>query len=75
MPKKGKKTSDNQKNLDFSLNIPSYIFRDRTVSVLEAIVEYLKETKKLTFHQIAKLLGRDDRTVWTCYYRAKKKRK
>lgn len=55
--------------------IPSYIFKDRTVSVLEAIVEYLKENQGLSFHQIAVLLNRNDRTIWTVYSRVKRKRK
>ena len=55
-------------------NIPTSIFLDRTISVLEAITKYLKEEKNLTYHQIAILLNRDDRTIWTCYNRAKKKR-
>jgi hypothetical protein len=54
-------------------NIPTSIFLDRTISVLEAITKYLKEERNLTYHQIAVLLNRDDRTVWTCYNRAKKK--
>ncbi|MFH2028209.1 MAG: hypothetical protein ABIJ08_03655 [Nanoarchaeota archaeon] len=58
-----------------NLLIPSTIFRDRKISVLEAVVEYLKDEKNLTYHEIAVLLNRDDRTVWTCYSRAKKKRK
>lgn len=58
-----------------SLSIPTSIFRDRTLSVLEAVVEYLKEHHHLTYHQIARLLNRDDRTVWTVYKRAKQKRK
>jgi hypothetical protein len=57
-----------------SIAIPSHILRDRSLSVLEIIVEYLKEKKKLTYHEIAVLLNRDDRTIWTCYNRAKKKR-
>ena len=55
-------------------HIPSTIFLDREVSVLEAIVEYLKDKKKMSYHDMAVLLNRDDRTVWTCYNRAKKKR-
>ena len=55
-------------------HIPSSIFLDRGVSVLEAIVEYLKDKRELTYHKIAVLLNRDDRTIWTCYNRAKKKR-
>ena len=58
-----------------SLSIPTSIFRDRTLSVLEAIVEYLREHHHLNYHQIAKLLNRDDRTIWTVYRRAKQKRK
>jgi hypothetical protein len=56
-------------------SIPSDIFRDRSISVLEAMVEYLKDELNLSFHEIAKMLNRDDRTVWTCYSRAKKKRR
>jgi hypothetical protein len=58
-----------------SVDIPSHIFRDRSVKVLEAVVEFLKEKKNLTYHEIAVLLNRDDRTIWTVYSRAKKKRK
>ena len=54
--------------------IPSSIFLDRDVSVLESIVEYLKDKRELNYHGIAVLLNRDDRTIWTCYNRAKKKR-
>jgi DNA-binding CsgD family transcriptional regulator len=34
---------------------------------------YLKEERHLSFHEIALILNRDDRTVWTCWHRAKKK--
>ena len=54
--------------------VPSRIFRDRVLSPLESISEYLKEEKDLSYHEIAVLLKRDDRTIWTCYDRAKKKR-
>jgi len=57
------------------LSIPSSIFQDRSLSVLEAIVEYLKEQKNMRYSEIAKLLNRDDRTIWTSYKRAKDKRK
>ena len=58
-----------------ALNIPSNVFRDRSLSVLEVLVEYLKEKQQLSYHEIAELLNRDDRTIWTVYYRAKQKRK
>jgi len=59
---------------DFVL-IPSFVLKDRSLSVLEAMVEYLKDAKGLTFHEIAIMTNRNDRTVWTVYMRAKKKRK
>ena len=62
------------KQITNSVNIPIYIFRDRSLSVLEVMVEYLKDKLKLNYHEIAVLTNRDDRTIWTCYYRAKKKR-
>jgi hypothetical protein len=55
--------------------IPSFVFRDRSVAVLECMVEYMKDNRSLTFHEIAVLLNRDDRTIWTVYRRAKLKRK
>ena len=57
------------------LPIPTLIFKDRKLSVLEAMVEYLKDEKQMNYQEIAVLLNRDDRTIWTCYSRAKKKRK
>jgi DNA-directed RNA polymerase specialized sigma24 family protein len=56
------------------LSVPSSIFLDRELAPLESISEYLKEVKGLSYHEIAVLVGRDDRTIWTCYNRAKKKR-
>ena len=55
------------------VNIPTFIFKDRTLAALESLVVYLKDTQGLTYAQIAKLLNRDDRTIWTTYARAKKK--
>lgn len=73
-PTKTEKTDKNDSGL-ISIPLPSRIFKDRSVSVLEAIVEYMKDDLGLTFHDIAQLLNRDDRTVWTVYSRAAKKRK
>ena len=55
--------------------VPITIFKDRSLSVLETLTEYLKDTFNLRYCEIASLLGRDDRTIWTVYHRAKKKRK
>jgi hypothetical protein len=57
------------------IDVPSFVFRDRSVSVLECLVEYLKDTHQMNYHEIGVLLNRNERTVWTCYDRAKKKRK
>ncbi len=56
-------------------SVPVSILKDRKLSVLENIVSYLKDTFGLTYHNIAVLLNRDDRTIWTVYQRAIKKRK
>ena len=56
-------------------SIPVKILQDRELSVLENIVSYLKDTFGLTYHKIALLLNRNDRTIWTVYQRAKKKRR
>jgi len=60
---------------EIHLLVPSSVFRDRSVSFLEALTEYLKDNLSLRYCQIASLLNRDPRTIWTVYYRAKEKRK
>ena len=69
-----KRDLDSQENIH-SLMIPSFVFKDRRLKVLEVLVEYLKEDCSLSYHEIAILLNRDDRTIWTVYQRALKKRK
>jgi hypothetical protein len=56
------------------ISIPAYLFRDRSLSFLEHITEYLKDVKRLRHSEIAQLLNRDTKTVWTIYMRAKQKR-
>ena len=56
-----------------SINIPSSIFTNRNLSVLESLVWYLKKDLELGFRDIGKLLNRDERTIWTVHNRAKKK--
>lgn len=53
--------------------LPINIFQTEKLSALEAIVKYLKENKSLTFHEIAVVLKRDDRTIWTTYTKARSK--
>ena len=52
---------------------PVSVVKHKELSVLEAITFYLKNTYALSFHNIAVLLGRDDRTIWTVYNRAMRK--
>jgi len=56
-------------------SIPAAILQNRNLSVLEAIVGYLKDDIGLRYCQISTFMNRDARTVWTVYNRAKKKRK
>ncbi|MBU1198712.1 MAG: hypothetical protein KKF46_02675 [Nanoarchaeota archaeon] len=54
-------------------SFPASALAERKLSVLESIVYYLKKQYYLSFHDIALLLKRDDRTIWTVYQRALKK--
>jgi len=52
--------------------LPISAFENKKLTILESIILYLKE-KGLRFSEIAKLLERDQRNIWTIYSRAKKK--
>ncbi len=54
-------------------HIPASALADRRLSTLEAIVSHLKESYALSLREIARLLDRDDSTIWTVYNRARKK--
>ncbi len=53
--------------------VPCSVFRNRSVSTLEAVTFYLKTKLKLRYTDIARLLNRNDRTIWTSYNRARQK--
>jgi hypothetical protein len=55
--------------------IPLTVFSNEKLSSLEIIVKYLKESTGKTYHEIAVLLNRDDRTVWSTYHNSIKKHK
>ena len=55
--------------------IPVSIFKNRKFSVLELLVSYLKDTFNLRYSQIAILLNRDERNIWTVNNNARKKKK
>ncbi len=52
--------------------VPISIFA-HSLSPSESLCKYLKENCNLSFHEIAVLLNRDDRSIWTSYSRASKK--
>jgi len=53
--------------------IPCYIFRTGKLSSLEAIVKYMKESLGLKHSEIASMLNRDSRTIWSTYRKARSK--
>jgi len=58
--------------IEEGLTIPAPIFNDR-LTVLESVVKYLKEEKNLSLHNIADIIGRDQRNIWHIYSKTKKK--
>ena len=52
--------------------IPVVVLKKKK-SLLTSLVVYFKEELNLSYHDIALLLKRDDRTIWTVYNRSKKK--
>jgi hypothetical protein len=56
------------------ISIPISVFKNRKLGMLENAVVFLKEKCKLNYHEIAVLLNRDDRTIWSSYNKAKKKK-
>ena len=47
--------------------IPITVFSNEKLSSLEIIVKYMKENLSKTYHEIALILRRDDRTIWSTY--------
>jgi hypothetical protein len=54
-------------------HIPAVLFRNRTLSVLEVIVLYLKKDCHMQNSTIAVVLKKDPRTIWTVLQRIQKK--
>ncbi len=53
-------------------DIPVSVFR-KELGMQEAVCLYLRDEQGLTFAEMAKVLHRDYKTVWTAYSKAKKK--
>ncbi|USN45870.1 MAG: hypothetical protein H6502_01935 [Candidatus Woesearchaeota archaeon] len=56
-----------------SASVPLSVFSDRRLTIFEALVYHLHHEKKLAYKDVAKLLCRDNRTIWTVFKRAEKK--
>ena len=69
-----KKKLDKFEEKRVKLAIPTAIFQNSNLSVLENIVAYLKDESSLAYSQIARMLHRDDRTVWAVYNKTSKKK-
>ncbi len=54
------------------IEIPLSIFRNRKLSIQESLVLFLKHLD-LKYSVIARLINRDQRTIWTAHHRAKQK--
>lgn len=54
------------------ISIPISIFHDDRLSIFEALVFYLRSLEK-RYSEIAMILNKDQRTIWTVYSRAKGK--
>jgi hypothetical protein len=52
---------------------PVTALQDRRLSPFEHVVSHLRQAYNLRYHEIALLLGKDDRTVWTVNRRADRK--
>ncbi len=65
----------NEVQRHYAIPIPLTVFHDRVFSSLECLVVYLKETKVMTYRQIAIILNRDERNIWSVYHHALKKQK
>lgn len=58
-----------------SPTIPVSLFCDRESAPLETVTAYLHDIRKLSFSEIAKLLQRSPKTIWTVYQRKQAKKK
>lgn len=59
---------------NYSLVIPVKLFSDRSKSVLEIIVSYLHNHYNVSLKEIARLLQRSYKTIWTVYSKSRKKK-
>jgi len=66
-------TYRNQISRNKNIYIPVDLFSNRRLGILEIVVKYLKENHFLSYAEIAKLTGRNPRTIWTTYNNVQRK--
>jgi len=64
-----KKSSEESK----TIFIPIKAISSDKLGILESAVLFLKEKHNMRYSEIATLLGRNPRTIWTAYHKAKEK--
>lgn len=62
-----------KKRVQQRIDVPVSVFSSEKLGPLEALVKFLKENRSMTYSQIAAMLKRDARTVWTTYNNSLKK--
>ena len=75
MSKKNKKGSSDREILSkySKLKIPVSVFNNGKLTTYESLILYLKDDSDFNYHNIAVILGRDERDVRKVYFRAKDK--
>jgi hypothetical protein len=56
-----------------AIALPLSVFANRKLGVMETVVKYLRENAGMQYREIAEILDRDNRVIWTTYDKAKKK--
>ena len=56
-----------------NINVPLSIFSSEKFTVFESLVRYLRDSKNMTNRDIAVILKKSNKTIWTVYSRAKLK--
>ena len=77
MSKKNKKGLSDREILSkhSKFKIPISVLKHKSLTTYEALIVYLKDDSSFNYHNIAVLLGRDERDVRKVYFRARNKLK
>jgi len=71
--KKGRSKRKNKKNLK-EIMIPISAFSNPNLGIFESAVKFLKEECSMRYSEIAEITGRNQRTIWVSYKKAKEKK-